>query len=125
MRIVLTSLCLFCVAASIWLGIMENVLRHPGFLGRTLIAAFIALQSGAAIFGISAPRSFGWRVVMMMGSVAVFAIGINALMKVTNAPHFEGYAAVIGFACVLQGIFTLLLFSGHGRAHRHPGWGIS
>ncbi len=103
--LILTSL--FTVAAGIWLGVMENVLKHPGYAGRSVIAACIAVQ-GSAILActfLSGPSAF--RSVVTMGAVAMAFLGGSAILRMLGAQHFEGFVLIIGAALIMQGILTV------------------
>ena len=51
MRKLLILLSLFTAASSVWLAVMENILKHNGYVERSAIAAVISVQgAGTALF---------------------------------------------------------------------------
>jgi hypothetical protein len=106
-RSLLRASCWFGVAAGTWLAVMENVLRHEGYAGRTAVAACIVLQSLATLLFIG--RRGGWllRGAVMAGAFGIVWLGFSAISKVLSAQHFEGFVVVIGCALIVQGGLTL------------------
>ena len=96
------------VAAGVWLGVMENVLRHPGFGARTVVAACIALQGLVTLLYLDrgGGRSLRWGIAV--GALAVMAVGGSAAIRILKAPHFEGFVLIIGVLLVGEGFSTLL-----------------
>ncbi len=114
MKQVLQSLCVFTTAAAIWLGSMENVLKHPGYAERSVIAAGIALQSLATLLYFRLRERSGMRNFVVLGGVAAAVLGGSALTTVLQSEHFEGFALIIAAALLLQGGLTLaILLPGH------------
>ncbi len=97
----------FTVAAGIWLGVMENILRHPGYAGRSVIAACLAVQALATLACIFLTERSAFRYVVMMGAVAMAFFGGSAFFRILAAQHFEGFVLIIGTALVMQGVLTL------------------
>ena len=95
----LKGLSWFCFLAGLWLTAMEAIQRHPGFEGRLLIALLIAGQSLAAAL-------VPGRKILLPGAGAMLTIGASAIRNTLTASHFEGYALVVGIACVLQAALT-------------------
>jgi len=100
--------CWLGLAAGIWLAVMENVLKHEGYAGRTAIAACIAMQSLATLLLVARPRGFVFRRVVMAGAVGIVVLGGYSVLRILDAPHFEGFVLVIGAALILQGGLTLI-----------------
>jgi len=90
MKQLLTLTCFFTVAAGVWLAVMENLLRHPGYGERTAVAVFIALQSLATLLVIFLDSRFELRTVVMLGSIAAALFGVTAIFRTAQAAHFEG-----------------------------------
>jgi hypothetical protein len=107
MKSSLMCLCFFTLAAAAWLGIMETVLRHPGFVLRIFGEMFFAAQSLATILFLIFRGHKPFRFLLMLGSVAILIIGGLAMIAVLKAAHFEGYILVIGAALILQGALTI------------------
>lgn len=109
-------LCGLVVAAAAWLGMMENVLRHPGFGTRTLVAACIAVQALATLLYLGRGGRGGLRWGIALGATAVMAVGASAAIRILNAPHFEGFVLIIGVLLVMEGVSTLLSVFGRHEA---------
>ena len=103
----LVPMCVFAVVAGTWLGVMENILKHEGYAGRTVIAACIALQGFATLLFIRLRGSSIFRGLLMAGAIAIIWLGYRSVGRVLHSPHFEGYVLVIGAALILQGVLTL------------------
>jgi hypothetical protein len=109
LRRTLLVLCIFTAVAGAWLCVMENILRHAGYGTRTLVDAGFVLQSlltVACLFG-GGRGMLRWFVAL--GGVAVLYLGAAACVQNLRGAHFEGFAAVIGAALVLQGALTMLV----------------
>ena len=103
----LTLTCFFTIAASTWLAVMENILRHHGYQGRTAIAVLIGVQSLGTLLAMLVNARFAVRLVVMLGAVAVASLGIAAFVRTSQATHFEGFVLIIGSALLLQGALTV------------------
>jgi hypothetical protein len=103
-------ICFFTIAAGCWLAVMENVLKHEGYAGRTLLDLLIAAQGLATLLVLWVRAGSLLRILVMLGAIAIVWVGIAAVLKVWQASHFEGYVLVIGSALVLQGILTVATF---------------
>ena len=104
----LISVCCFTVLAGIWLGVMENVLRHDGYGGRSVIAACIVAQSLGTVLLLLFSGGSVFRVAIVLGAVAITLLGVSAFLSNMQANHFEGYAFLISLALMIQGVLTLL-----------------
>jgi hypothetical protein len=109
MKAALTSMSLFTVAAGVWLALMENILRHPGYAGRTAIAACIAIQGLATLLVLLLDGRSIFRAFILAGAVALAILGASAIKRILDAPHFEGFALLIGVALIVQCLLTLAL----------------
>ena len=107
MKGVLLGLCFFTLAATAWLGIMESVLHHPGFVSRILWAILLAGQSLATIMFLILRGRGRLQILLTLGGAFVAIFGFSAVVSVLRAAHFEGYVLLIGSALVLQGMFTV------------------
>jgi hypothetical protein len=103
----LILLSLFVAAAGVWLGVMENILRHDGYAGRSLIAAGIAIQGICTMLYARFQGRAAFRGIVMAGAAAFILFGSLAILKVLRAQHFEGFVVVIGLALIVQGALTL------------------
>jgi hypothetical protein len=86
---------------------MEAVLRHPGFVARIFFEMFFAAQSLATILFLVFRGHNFFRILLMLGGVAVLLMGCSAIIAVLKAAHFEGYVLIIGAALILQAVFTI------------------
>ncbi len=103
----LTLASLFVLAAGVWLGVMENILKHDGYVGRSAIAVCIAIQGLATLLFILLNGGAAVRNLIMAGAVATLLLGGSAILKILRAQHFEGFVLVVGLALILQGALTL------------------
>jgi len=116
-KALLTGMCALTAVAAVWLAVMENVLRHPGYVGRSAIAACIVIQ------GLSTVGFLMWhggplsRTLVQASAAGIAILGAAAVIRITNAPHFEGFVLLIGTALMVQGILTLVV-TGMGRTDR-------
>ena len=124
MRAVLTAVCGLTIAASTWLGVMFVLLHRPGYergLGASVLFVLQSLLAGAVINQWLRQPSF--RVVTLLGAVALAWAGTSAVLANINGTHFEGYALIIGALLILQGVLTILylitlLFSQSSKVHQ-------
>jgi hypothetical protein len=104
----LIVMCVFTILAGTWLGIMENILKHDGYEGRSVIAACIVLQGLATLLLFRLGGSVVFRVAVLSGTVGIVWLGISAIRNLAHTQHFEGFVFVIGLALIVQGALTLL-----------------
>jgi predicted DNA repair protein MutK len=104
---VLILMSLFVLAAGAWLGVMENILKHDGYEGRSIIAVCIAMQGLATLLCVLLNGGAAVRKLVMTGAAAILLLGGSAIVKILRAQHFEGFVLVIGLALILQGVLTL------------------
>jgi hypothetical protein len=107
MKQLLMLLCLFVAASGVWLAVMENVLKHDGYLTRTAIAAGIAVQAIATVVYLLLHGRTLFRGFIVITAVVVLWVGASTLVNTLHAAHFEGYALVISVALILQGLLTI------------------
>ena len=107
MKSILMCLCFFTMAAAAWLGVMETILRHPGFVVRICLEIVFAAQSLATILFLMLRGHRPLRVLLILGGGAILVFGALAVMTILKAPHFEGYVLVIGAALIMQGSLTI------------------
>ncbi len=101
-RKILIPFCVFGMIAGVWLGVMENILKHDGYGGRTVIAACIAIQAIITLLPVERLRF-----VVMAGAVGIIWLGYSSISSMLRGPHFEGFVVIIGGALMLQGALTL------------------
>jgi hypothetical protein len=116
MRASLTWMSALTVLSGVWLAVMENILRHPGHAGRSAIAACIVIEGLATVLFLMWHGRPMFRVIILAGAVGVALLGASAIIRVLNAPHFEGFVLLIGAALVAQGMMALVVVGGerHG-----------
>jgi hypothetical protein len=118
MKKTLLPLSLFTLGCACWLGVMEAVLRHPGYGLRVGVAGLIALISMATVLvrmadvGVRGERWLG------VGAVVLMGIGGQAFFRNARAAHFEGFVLVISVALVMQGLLMLVAGMGTRRQAR-------
>lgn len=118
MKQLLASLCLFTIAAAIWLIAMEHVLKHSGYAERSAIDACILVQSLGTLAILLFTGRTVLRTVILAGAAALLLLGVSAVFKILCAGHFEGFVLLIGLALILQGALTLrTLFPGLRPVH--------
>jgi hypothetical protein len=107
MRAILTGLCGLTLAASAWLGTMFVVLHRPGYERGFGMSVLFALQSLLALAVARQWVSGGlWRAAAVAGAAGLVWTGTAALTANLTAPHFEGFALIVGLLLVLQGLLT-------------------
>ena len=109
MKQTLTALCLLVAAAAAWLCLMENVLRHDGYVQRAAIDAALALQAIATLIFVRLGGPTLVRGVIAVAALAAALYGASAIRGVLHARHFEGFVLIIGAALILEGIVALLV----------------
>ncbi len=117
MKQALTLASLFVIGAGLWLGVMENVLKHDGYVGRSAIAVCIAIQGLATLLFLLLNGGAAIRSLIVAGAVATLLLGGSAIIRILQAQHFEGFVLVIGLALVLQSALTLVAVLQKPRLH--------
>lgn len=107
----LIAISCFTTAAAVWLAVMENILKHPGYPQRTAIAACIALQSLATLLFFFVKGRSIFRAIVLAGALGIGILGASVLANTLQAAHFEGYSLIISVALMLQAALTLLAMS--------------
>lgn len=110
MKQVSVALCLFVAAACAWLAVMERVLKHPGYTGRTAVDLCLIAQAVATSVCLLLNLPPLVRFLVTFCAVITAGFGGFAVISVLRSQHFEGYILVIGLALVLEGLFTLATF---------------
>jgi hypothetical protein len=107
MRVSLIWISIFTAACGVWLGFMEQVLKHPGYTGRMAVGAYIAFEGLATFLLIMFNGRAIYRAFVAMVATSIAILGVAAINKTLQAPHFEGFVLLIGSALVIQGLLTL------------------
>ncbi|HEV2701275.1 MAG TPA: hypothetical protein VGV09_06575 [Steroidobacteraceae bacterium] len=119
MKSTLTWMCVATTLAGAWLAVMETVLKHPGFAGRSTIAACIVIQGIATVLCLMLHGRSIFRLLVLAGAVGIAVLGAAAVIRILNAAHFEGFVLVIGAMLVVQGVLALVVVG--GGTTRRPG----
>jgi len=107
MRALLTVVCWLTIAASIWLGVMFVVLRHPGYeQGAGMAALFVAQSLLAVAVANQWLPGLWWRIIALAGGAALVWTGASAMAANLQGSHFEGFAVIISALLVLEGLLT-------------------
>jgi hypothetical protein len=107
MKQVLIALSIFAIAAGVWLAVMENILKHDGYGGRTAIAGCIVLQGLGTLLYLQIAQRSPLRYVVMIGAAAITVLGGVAISRTLSGNYFESFVVLIGLALILQGGLTL------------------
>ena len=105
----LIGISLFTAAAGVWLAVMENILQHAGYAGRTVIAAWMTVQGVATLLLPMLDGRAILRALLAAGAVALGLFGAAAVERILEAPLFEGFVLLIGCALVTQGLLTVVV----------------
>jgi hypothetical protein len=122
MRASLTWLCVGTVLAGAWLAVMENILRHPGYAARSVVAACIVIQGLATMLFLMWQGRPLFRIIVLVAAGGVAVLGVSAVARILNSAHFEGFVLIVGIALVMQGTMALIVVGGArpGTAGGHP-----
>ncbi len=104
----LRVLCVGTAWAGLWLGMMDILLRHPGYQGQIGIAAAIVCQALLTLGALRSRHNRGLRAVAMMGSLGLLWLVGSALKATFDGAQFEGYVLLIALALLTQSGLTLL-----------------
>jgi hypothetical protein len=99
----------FCTAlAGGWLGMMDILLRRPGYGSQTAIAATIVSQALLTLAALRFHRYGGLRGVAMAGSLTLLWLAGSALKAMFGGAQLEGYVLLIALALIVQAVLTVL-----------------
>jgi hypothetical protein len=112
MKVALTWMSVFTAAAGVWLAVMEDILKHAGYGERTAIAACIVIQGLATLLLLLLDGRLIFRAFVLMGALGVAMLGVSAIKRTLDAPHFEGFVLLIGSALIVQCVLTLVVVPG-------------
>ena len=114
---ILLVVSIIVAAAGVWLGVMENILKHAGFAGRSVVASCIVAQAFATLFFILVNRSAPFRAAVLAGAMAIGLLGGFSILRIMQAQHFEGFVLLIGSLLVMQCGLTLAVILRKNHAH--------
>jgi hypothetical protein len=114
LKTALTAICLLTLSATVYLSASLMILRPPraNYQQWALMAAVIVLQGAITLVAMRAGSRRGLRYAAAAGGAAIAALGASSVYSTVSGPHFEGYALVLGSMLVVQGLLTLLAFTG-------------
>ena len=99
----------FCTAlAGGWHGMMDILLRHPGYRSQVVIAATIVSQAALTLTALRFHRYISLRAIAMVGSAAILWLAGIALKATIGGAHLEGYVLLIALALIVQAVLTVL-----------------
>ena len=110
-RRVLALLCCFTALAGSWLGFMDVYLRHPNIASHEAIAGTIVAQACLTLLALHFRGVSPFRVVALLGCLAIAYLAAKAFIGLMTTADFEGYIALIALALACQAILTLLTLS--------------
>ncbi len=105
---VLRLLCFLTALAGCWLGMMDLILRHPGYESQTGIAAMIVSEALLTFTALRFHRYSGLRLVALAGCLPVLWLAGHALKATLGGAHLEGYVLLIALALIAQAVLTAL-----------------
>ena len=110
----LAAICAFTLLATAYLTASLLILRPPraNYQRWTLVAAVILVQGALTLLALRPGSPKGLRYVAVAGGAAIAALGASSVYSTVSGPHFEGYALVLGSMLVIQGLLTLMAFTG-------------
>jgi len=114
----LTIVSLFMILAAAWLVYMEQVLGHPGHVGRSALDLGLVVGSLLIIVWILRRRGLWLGAATGLYAVAALAFGAWELWHLFHGADFEGFALVISAAlCVQAGLVLAALTRPRQPAH--------
>ena len=78
----------------------------------------IAIQGLATLLLLLLNGLLIFRALVLMGAVGVAMLGVSAIKRILDAPHFEGFVLLIVSALIVQGVLTLVVVLGTRRGKR-------
>jgi hypothetical protein len=110
----LAAICIFTLAATVYLSASLIVLRPPraDYQQWALVASAIIAQGALTLVAMRAGSPRGLRYAAAAGGAAIAGLGASSIYGTVSGAHFEGYALVLGCMLVTQGLLTLIAFAG-------------
>jgi len=113
LKTALAAMCLLTLAATLYLSASLLILQPPraNYQQWALVAGAIIVQGALTLVAM---RAGSIRVLRYAaaGGAAIVALGAASVYSTASGPHFEGYALVLGSMLVIQGLLTLMAFTG-------------
>ena len=104
--------CACTALAGSWLGVMDLLLRHPGYKVQSAIAATIVSQALLTLAAMRFDRIATLRFVAVAGSLAPLWLAGGVLKSTLGGVRLEGYVLLIASALVVQVVLTTLTLPG-------------
>jgi hypothetical protein len=107
-QMVLMGCSLITGASGLWLGLMDFLLKHPGYLSRELIAGAIVGEAMVTIAALLLPWT-GFRWLAIAGCIPMYWLAVTATRAMLRGNHPEGYVLLIALILVVQSSLALLI----------------
>jgi hypothetical protein len=104
----LKLLCFSTALAGGWLGMMDLLLRHPGYKSQIVITATTVSQAALTLAALRYRQYKSLRAIAMIGSAAILWLAGIALKATIGGAHLEGYILLIALALIVQAVLTVL-----------------
>lgn len=114
LKTALAAVCLLTLSATLYLSASLLILQPPraNYQQWTLVATAIVAHGVLTLFAMRAGSAKGLRYVAAGGGIALATLGGSWVYSTVSGSHFEGYALVLGSMLVIQGLLTLMAFTG-------------
>ncbi len=105
----LTGLSLFALLYGAWFGLMELLLRHPGYLRREWIAGVILGQACVTLLFLLLPGLPRLRFLVALGCLPLLFLVSVVVRALLAGAELEGYVLLMGFSLAVQTVLTLVV----------------
>ena len=119
MRNALVPVSILTFGCACWLLLMEVLLRHPGFVPRIAIDAYVAAICAATILARLLHAGFKMERFLRFSAPFVSFIGVQAFIHNARAAHFEGFVFIISLVLIVQGVLMLITLGGIRPPFQH------
>ena len=116
----LAGLSAFALLYGLWFGVMELLLRHPGYAGREWIAGTILGQAGLTLLYLLLPGAPGLRVLVALGCLPVLYLVSLVVRGLLHGANLEGYVVLMALSLALQAVCTAIVFTARRREQLSP-----
>jgi len=114
LKTALAAMCLLTLAATLYLSASLLILQPPRANNQqwALVAGAIIVQGALTLVAMREGSIRVLRYAAAAGGAAIVALGAASVYSTVSGPHFEGYALALGSMLVIQGLLTLVTFTG-------------
>ena len=114
LKTALAAMCLLTLAATLYLSASLLILQPPRANNQqwALVAGAIIVQGALTLVAMPEGSIRVLRYAAAAGGAAIVALGAASVYSTVSGPHFEGYALALGSMLVIQGLLTLVTFTG-------------